>query len=135
MTTHHDEEIEHYRARVEAIPTDEDPEGAPAVRVAAPIQRIPLTVVCTLNGAETTGQIVAVLVDDLDRLENDLARQRAEIVAQIKTRSAVIAERDAEIGRLNYWLYILDNLSSDDAESMHEAVVCALAGEDVPDER
>jgi hypothetical protein len=43
------------------------------------IPRLPLTVVCTLNGAETDGVLVGVQVDDLDRIEADLRDTRREL--------------------------------------------------------
>lgn len=42
------------------------------------LPRIPLTIVCTLNGAETDGVLVAVMDDELDALESRLAAAEAE---------------------------------------------------------
>lgn len=53
------------------------------------VKTIPLTVVCTLNGARTDGVLVAVMVEDLEALE-----------ARAEAAEARIAELTAENGRL-----------------------------------
>lgn len=55
------------------------------------LTRIPLDVVVTATGERTSGKLVAVMADDLDRLE---ARLEDAIVADIVARNPGINEDD-----------------------------------------
>lgn len=94
MTTHHDEEVEHYRARVEAILT---PEATPE-RAAMTDERI----------AELREDVEDVLRETNSTVHRSLLNRYVgylnECLDEIDRLRAVIAERDAEIERLRDWI-------------------------------
>lgn len=61
------------------------------------LQRIPLTIICTLNGAETDGVLVAVMEGDLaaleaehDRLTAEVERMRGVVTEAVEAMQALI---------------------------------------------
>lgn len=56
-----------------------DQTEATGVGEAIGIPTIPLTIICTLNGAKTDGVLVAVMRDDLEALRAETARLRAAL--------------------------------------------------------
>lgn len=120
MTTHHDDEITRYRARVDQIP--ERPEATPE-RAAISEERI----------AEIRAEADRVFRNQA----GPLTRGVYQLMAEIERLEAVIAEREAEIGELGAeiaryraWLRVIDE-DPDGAERNYWAEK-ALAGDELP---